>query len=384
MNKWWNIVKESSNPNTLLMLSGGKDSIAALVFLKKKKIPVTAIHFFHRWGEDIPSTEAERICRLLGVELIKIDYSEELYSSIESYTDGRPCLICKKQMYSCLDAFLKSHNYGWLAIGDNANDTTTIARMKMFDNSFGDNLECSEYFGSEMGIKLPLGMHVLRPLINMSADEVERALSEAQISVKRINSTGDKYFEYHREGCPIQFIDNGYPIDIQTLEKLKEYNAKITEFARANEILASIHIPSTFIVTIPKGYEKKAAQYLTDSGLYVNEEVNFGEKRFFKHISVILELVGTDIRNYKTYRKLFMRLIERLGMSNSTKDEFEVDEKVVCIAFNNDARVTMTLDNDVVLSLDFVFQQDSRCNSVAYIENLLIEIFRTRKISISS
>lgn len=33
MNKWYNIVKKSHNPKVIVMLSGGKDSIATLVSL---------------------------------------------------------------------------------------------------------------------------------------------------------------------------------------------------------------------------------------------------------------------------------------------------------------------------------------------------------------
>lgn len=53
----------------------------------------------------------------------------------------------------------------------------------------------------------PDGMKVIRPLINMSAKKVEPFFESENIVIKRINSTGDKYFEYHREGCPAQFAD---------------------------------------------------------------------------------------------------------------------------------------------------------------------------------
>lgn len=46
MREWENIVKHSKNPNVLLMLSGGKDSIATLITLIRNDISVTAIHFY--------------------------------------------------------------------------------------------------------------------------------------------------------------------------------------------------------------------------------------------------------------------------------------------------------------------------------------------------
>ena len=47
-NDWINHVKNSQNPKVLVMLSGGKDSIASTIFLKVHGIDVTAIHFKHR------------------------------------------------------------------------------------------------------------------------------------------------------------------------------------------------------------------------------------------------------------------------------------------------------------------------------------------------
>ena len=63
MKNWKDIVLNSKNKNVLLMLSGGKDSIAALVTLVKENVPVTAIHFTHKWGEEIPTQEAKNICK---------------------------------------------------------------------------------------------------------------------------------------------------------------------------------------------------------------------------------------------------------------------------------------------------------------------------------
>ena len=97
MNDWIKLVKESNNTKVLLMLSGGKDSIATLLCIVKAGIEVDAIHFYHKWSELIPLEEAERICGLLSVNLIKYDFSNAFSDAVTGYANGRPCLLCKKR-----------------------------------------------------------------------------------------------------------------------------------------------------------------------------------------------------------------------------------------------------------------------------------------------
>ncbi len=313
-----------------------------------------------------------------------MDFSAQFYNAIKGYADGRPCLLCKKQMYLYLEKFLKNNKFGWLAIGDNANDTTTIARMNSVKNPFGDNLTCSDYFGTEMEIALPKGMHILRPLIQHSANQIEKMLAEEDENVRRINSTGDKYFEYHREGCPVQFIDNGYSIDYEILDKLKKYNSVITEYARSIGIRASIHMPSTFIVTIPKGYELDAAKYLEKRALRVDHKVNFCQSNKIIHIYSYIEIVGTDIIKNKSYKKLFHRLIERL-LINNCKIDFSDDKlSVYCTAKKTDLLINLIIDKtNMVINITVNYTQDSSINiDIEYFKNLLVELFRIRRIDV--
>lgn len=126
----YSIVKESLNPKVIAMLSGGKDSVASVIQLKRSGIDVTAIHFVHKWGSEIPTAEAKRICNEYDIPLIIRDYTQEFCEAVNGYTAGRPCLICKKQMYKVLLEYVSSNEFGWLCIGDNSNDRTTIARIK--------------------------------------------------------------------------------------------------------------------------------------------------------------------------------------------------------------------------------------------------------------
>ena len=382
----YSIVKKSNNPKVIAMISGGKDSIAAVVLLKKSGIDVTAIHFVHNWGATIPTEEAKRICKEYQIPLIIKDYTQEFCNAVNGYTAGRPCLLCKKQMYKVLLEYLDTGEFGWLCIGDNSNDRTTIARIMQFinDGHSEDNLLCSAYFGSEMGVVLPEGMKVIRPLINMSAKEVENFLESENIVIKRINSTGDKYFEYHREGCPVQFADIGVELNEDLYADLKKYNDCVTEFAREEGILASIHMPSTFIITIPRGHEEQAADYLEMHGLSVNRTINSSDipsrEVFIGHVYEL----NRNLLETKAYEKVFNRFLERMELFGDRRTIKRLDDFVVCtykekaasleIIFNfsdNEANITYSFDNDALGRKD-----------KQVFDNLILEMFRTRKYKV--
>lgn len=382
----YSIVKKSNNPKVIAMLSGGKDSIAAVVLLKKSGIDVTAIHFVHKWGASIPTEEAKRICAEYQIPLIIKDYTQEFCDAVNGYTAGRPCLLCKKQMYKVLLGYLNTDEFGWLCIGDNSNDRTTIARIKQFinDGHPEDDLLCSAYFGSEMGVVLPDGMKVIRPLINMSAKEVESFLESENIVIKRINSTGDKYFEYHREGCPVQFADIGVELNEKLYADLKKYNDCITEFARKEGILASIHMPSTFIITIPRGYEEQAADYMEMNGLSVNRTINSSDipsrEVFIGHVYEL----NSNLLETKAYEKVFNRFLERMELFGDRRAIKRLGDFVVCTYKENVASLELMLNfNNNTASITYSFDNEalSRKDKQVF-DNLILEMFRTRKYKV--
>lgn len=385
MDSYYNI-KNSKNPKVIAMLSGGKDSVAAVLLLKKNGIDVTAIHFIHEWGAAIPTDEAKRICSEYEIPLIIKDYTKEFRDAVNGYTAGRPCLICKKQMYKLLLNYLESGQYGWLCIGDNSNDRTTIARINQYisDNHPEDSLICSGYFGSEMGIVLPKEMKVIRPLIDMSVKDIERFLEEEKISIKRINSTGDKYFEYHREGCPVQFADIGVELNETLYSELKIYNDAITEFAREKGILASIHMPSTFIITIPRGYEEEAALYLENQGLKVDKQTNSTELSHGKSFQALIFDLDKNLYTTRAYEKMFKRILERLELFNGNIAINDNNGTVICSYSGQESTLKISFDfDDQNAYLIYSFENSSlgRKNKEVF-DNLILEMFRTRKYKV--
>lgn len=385
MDSYYNI-KNSKNPKVIAMLSGGKDSVAAVLLLKKNGIDVTAIHFIHEWGAAIPTDEAKRICSEYEIPLIIKDYTKEFRDAVNGYTAGRPCLICKKQMYKLLLNYLESGQYGWLCIGDNSNDRTAIARINQYigDNHPEDSLICSGYFGSEMGIVLPKEMKVIRPLIDMSVKDIERFLEEEKISIKRINSTGDKYFEYHREGCPVQFADIGVELNETLYSELKIYNDAITEFAREKGILASIHMPSTFIITIPRGYEEEAALYLENQGLKVDKQTNSTELSHDKSFQALIFDLDKNLYTTRAYEKMFKRILERLELFNGNIAINDNNGTVICSYSGQESTLKISFDfDDQNAYLIYSFDNSSlgRKNKEVF-DNLILEMFRTRKYKV--
>ena len=382
----YSIVKKSNNPKVIAMLSGGKDCIAAVILLKKSGIDVTAIHFVHKWGAAIPTEEAKRICAEYQIPLIIKDYTEEFCNAVNGYTAGRPCLLCKKQMYKVLLSYLQNNEFGWLCIGDNSNDRTTIARIKQFinDGHPEDNLLCSAYFGSEMGIVLPEGMKVIRPLIDMSAKDIENFFRRENIVIKRINSTGDKYFEYHREGCPVQFADIGVELNEKLYADLKKYNDCITEFAREEGILASIHMPSTFIITIPRGREEQALDYLEMHGLSVNRNINSTDIPSWEvFIGYVYEL-NRNLLDTGAYEKVFNRFLERMELYGEGRITKRLDDVTVCTYTEKAASLELIFNfSDNKASITYSFNNDalSRKDKQVF-DNLILEMFRTRKYKV--
>lgn len=382
----YNNIKKSANPKVIAMLSGGKDSAAAVILLKKNGIDVTAIHFIHDWGDSIPTEEAKRICKEYGISLIIKNYTREFCEAVNGYTAGRPCLLCKKQMYKVLLEYLSDGQYGWLCIGDNLNDRTTIARIKQFihDQNTEDTLVCNTYLGAEMGIRLPEGMKVIRPLIEMSEEDITNFLEREEIIIKRMNSTGDKYFEYHREGCPIQFADIGVELNENLYVDLKKYNECITEYAREQKILASIHMPSTFIITIPRGYESQAADYLERKGLSVDRNINSSDISNYNLLIGFVYDLKRSLLETEAYEKVFNRFLERLELFGSDKFIRHFGDIVLCVYNQNQVSFEMLLDFQSCKA-DIKYLYGNTANGrkdKAIFDNLILEMFRTRKYKV--
>lgn len=380
-NKWIKEFNQLDNKKVLLMLSGGKDSSACLHILSKAGIDVEAIHFTHKWGYEISTQEARNICKKLDVKLHEVDFSQDYLNAVKGFKGGRPCLLCKPEMYKQVIKKIMQDNFGCICIGDNADDRMTIVRlMNHIINEPNSSIYCNTYFGNERGIELPKGVKVLRPLLDLTSGEVELYLKENDIEIKKNNSTGDKYFEYAREGCPVQFYDPGYEINEYGMESLKRYNILLSEYARKFNIRASIHLPSTFIITIPEGYEEDALKYLETKGLKVNWDINKITNRCNFTGTIIVSKINKNILHKDIFEKLNRRFLERLEYKVKEYKHMKLGEETNASIKGDGFRVELKYIKEFEqLIINFIFNEKIEKYRL---ENLIKEIYRSRNYKI--
>jgi 3'-phosphoadenosine 5'-phosphosulfate sulfotransferase (PAPS reductase)/FAD synthetase len=252
--------------NCLVLLSGGKDSALCLATLKEAGLNVKGIHFTHRWGWGISTEEARRVADLVGTELLVHDITPEYMDEVAGKVVGRPCTMCKTIMDRETTGYCLENGFRWICSGDNAQDSS-VAKIRRYEAARGNqDLFVTEYLDCvEVGIALPGSIEVLRPIIDMDSETVEQVLSDRYgIRLRKIHETGDKYKEYWREGCPLQYADSDVLLTPILMDDLFDLNSVVTEYAREHGIRASIHLPSRRIVTVPEGHEERVMQYLRD------------------------------------------------------------------------------------------------------------------------
>lgn len=353
----------------LLQLSGGKDSVACLLLLLKYNLHVEAIHFTHKYAYDLPSSMARSVCRQFDVTLHCRDISQELESKFLDDFRGRPCRKCKAIMDGYTVKFAAENAFHYICVGDNAEDTMLINRLKEEDGA----VAClSRYFNKE--VELPSGLQVYRPLLFMHSDQILTFVQDNIPHFRRINDTGDKYFEYSREGCPLQFKDLGAKYSSELMCRLKQYNVWCSEFATSMGIKASIHLPSGFIVTIPKGFEDQCRTYLIKKGAMLKDVVKCDSITAW---SIYLR-PRIFIEDDSVKEEVLKRFSERLG--------YEVDQVAIdgnhWSAETAFSYVSMTWNrNRAVLIINVLGNMELAKTSLG---NLCIEVFHTNDYQVSS
>ena len=349
----------------LVQLSGGKDSVACLCFLKDHNVPLEAIHFVHDYGYPLPSKMAKLVCEALGVKLHIVDITAKIKSLFLANFNQRPCRFCKSIMDSETVALAISLECNYICVGDTKDDTMLLNRIK---NKNGLKPYFSRYFNQ--AVELPNNISVFRPFLEIGGSTALSYVKSRFPFFQRVNDTGDKYFEYSREGCPLQFKDLGVNYSESLMDNLLKYNSLCSEFATKRGIKASIHLPSEFIVTIPKGFEQECRDYLISHGCKLSADKNVKCDIVYNiivklHTKFTLTIFDISIR----------RFVERCGFKISSIIQSENSISVSC----EDIDVIATYQHDI---MNIVFISKKEISNID-INNIVMEIFHTYSFSIT-
>lgn len=348
----------------LLQYSGGKDSTACLIKLLKEGCQVTAIHFTHQYAYNVPINEARRICSRFNVNLEIVDITKQLKKVFLSDFRLRPCRFCKAIMDAMTVSYAQRNGFDIICVGDTKSDSTLVARIEKGDRS---SVLFSRYLNQN--VELPQHMIIYRPLIYMSSDEVITFLSENSIAVERVQDTGDKYFEYSREGCPLQFKDFGVHYTEELMKNLKTYNEVCSEYAKLHEIRASVHLPSGFIVTIPKGYEEECRKYLISKNCLLRKNNRDNSK--VAEFIIFTVAIYKELEDQKILSIALQRLMERIGLPDS---RLTVAHGIYCLGKNAE-RLIVSVDPGKKIIYGLLVM--NKIIKSTFLENVLLEIFHT-------
>lgn len=360
-----------ANSKVLVQLSGGKDSVACLEKMCEHNIQCEAIHFIHDYSYPLPSAEAKRICSEKNIKLHIVDINSEIKNLFLNDFRQRPCRYCKGIMDQITTEFAKHNNFNFICVGDTSDDSMLVNRLCETGEK---NLFITKYFNK--AVNLPDDIYILRPLIMMGCDDVYAYLKKRGVFVQRVGDTGDKYFEYSREGCPLQFKDFGVPYSLDLMSRLKIYNMHCADFANQRGIRASIHLPSEFIVTIPRGYEAACRNYLISQGCDLKKTYKCNKSQGY-HYS-ICATIGNELLDLSLLDIAIQRFLEREELLKGLSSNLESSPltyvfeggKLIVLLDKIMKRVTLDLYSSEPLELE-------------HIKNVLCEILHQGDIEVN-
>jgi len=354
------------NSKVLLQLSGGKDSTACLLLLNEQNVKVEAIHFIHEYSYKMTTELSKQMCKDLNIPLHVVDITFQLENTLLNNFSDRPCRYCKAIMDEITINYAKSHNFSFICIGDTKDDIMLINRIKKKEGKLS---LISRYLNKNVSI--PENIHIFRPLLFTDSETILQYVLKKIPYFKRINDTGDKYFEYSREGCPLQFKDLGALYTKDLMKKLYEYNTCCAEFATMKGIRACIQLPSENIVTIPVGYESECQSFLLNKGFKVFPETNTLYRFLY---SINIALIKT-MRSEDVINMALLRFCERIELPLSQGQNLI---NGIIIEQTDFAMATTWYKKMNILTLSLMSQ---KCYE-ELLYNICLEIFHTKDIKI--
>jgi tRNA(Ile)-lysidine synthase len=161
--------------NILLGLSGGADSMALMLALRRLGVDFTAIHCnFHLRGEESNRDQrfVEQRCQQLDIELIVEDFDVEKYMSAHGVSLE---MACREMRYDRFRELMKSRGFSRIATAHHADDNIETMLLNMLRGCGLTGLK---------GISLDTG-EIIRPLLSFTKQQIldyMNALGESYVT----------------------------------------------------------------------------------------------------------------------------------------------------------------------------------------------------------
>lgn len=205
-------------------VSGGKDSMVllyAMHLLSKyypKKFTVTAVTVdpcFNSEKGDF--SEIERFC-----EENQIPYyikRAELYRVVfEDAKEKNPCSLCAKMRRGILHNMTKELNCNKIALGHHEDDAVQTFLLNLL---YTGSLQCF----SPVTYLSNKDIHMIRPLIHLSENEIEKAFVRAKLPLAKSRCPVDKKTQRQRTKELLAELENDFPdIKAKIITAMKKHN----------------------------------------------------------------------------------------------------------------------------------------------------------------
>lgn len=152
----------------IVALSGGADSVALLLLLKEQGFRIHAAHCnFHLRGEESDRDEAfcVELCGRLGIELHRVHFDTKTYADLHHVSIE---MAARELRYRWFEQLRQDIGAAAICVAHHQNDSVETILMNIIRGTGLRGLT---------GIQARNG-YVLRPLLCVSRDEIERFLSE--------------------------------------------------------------------------------------------------------------------------------------------------------------------------------------------------------------
>ncbi len=220
----------------LVALSGGPDSVALLFSLKALKkefmLDLYAAHLDHKFrGEE--SREDMRFCKRLAEKLgVPIACGEKDVPALANEKGISSEEAARQERYDFLMQTAADMGIKKIAVGHNSDDQAETVLMRTLRGAGTAGLGGMS-FSKKIG-----GYAVIRPLMELSRKEIERFISENDISVRKDSSNDETVFTRNKirhEVLPFlekEFNPNLKDVLCNMAENLREENDFINKYSK--------------------------------------------------------------------------------------------------------------------------------------------------------